>query len=790
MDLQYSYFCHIHLPMKKRTEINQVWISAILGLVIFLVTFPKFVPVYGTGLDPSYVWALNYLFVHDYDTLTSLIYPVGPLGFLKYVAAFENNLFFGLLVFSIVKLCFIFLLIILSYQEKKQLNVLRFLVILTVSYFSGIDFSIIGSTVILLLIFINKPSHYYLFFFANVFALFGLFVKSSNGIAAYSAIFTFLLITFIYKNFNVKWITYMILISLVVFITGGVFIFKGITLFLLFLEGLLHLAGGYASGLALFPDNNWWLLSGFIITILIFPFIVRQRNDRIAFLLLLLPLYSVWKHAMGREDIHHVFVMATFLFIFWGIIFLYVEKIKFWYFVFPLLTIFLFNANMHYANLYKGYNINVNGITNFNAAWLKYASFNEKYKAISKDNIRKNVLNDTFRTQIGKEKIDVYPWDHSFVPANNFNWQPRKTLELGASTTNWLSEKNAAKINGEKGPQYILFHLIPDKWGGNFGSLDRRYILNDEPQYIFSLLNNYRINRKNKQVLLFEKTNKKVLTREIFKKETVEWNRWIPVPQRSELTRLKVQIDKTFLLKTKSIFYKDEGYFIDYRLEDNRILSYRFNASTAQDGLWINPLILNPEAGISDPTVNKIRFRSTNHKLLKDEISLEWENIHLSPSEYFDNGDSTRGNYVFQVKEEFELTDDKKYKLNATQSFSSWHSAMVLPGKYLSVKKISLDTLWKDGIEKLVAETSLMYFVSKKGTSGAVLVIQVKDAQTDFWKSFPLSGDEIPNEWKYAYLEELIDADNHQNGSLAIYVWNNGADTLYVDDFTIGLKQE
>ena len=82
--------------MKDITNRNGEFVALLLSLVIYLVTFPRFEPVYGPGLDPSYVWAINYLVNFDYDALTGLIYPIGPLGFLKYAAAYENNLFYKL----------------------------------------------------------------------------------------------------------------------------------------------------------------------------------------------------------------------------------------------------------------------------------------------------------------------------------------------------------------------------------------------------------------------------------------------------------------------------------------------------------------------------------------------------------------------------------------------------------------------------------------------------------------------------------------------------------------------
>jgi len=769
--------------MNTTKSSEQVLISLLTAFVIFLVTFPKIVPDYGTGLDPSYVWAVNFLFVNNYDSLTNLVYPIGPFGFLKYTAAFEQNLLYGIAFFSIVKLLFLYLLIRLSIASKGRFTVVSFFIVLLVATFSGIDFSIVGSTVILLLFSLIKPGKKWFFILANLFALFGLCIKSSIGIAAYSSIFTYLVYLIFSKEPNLKKIGIFSSVSVLVFLLGGTLIFQGVPSFFNFLLGLIHLAGGYSSALALFPDNNWWLLSGFVFSVLAFPVFVKKRDTRSAFLILFLPLFAMWKHAMGREDISHIYVLFTFLFAFWGIIFLFVEKLRLWYVVFPVLSIVFFDANIRHVNLHRPFNPNLHGVTNFTEAVINYTNFNEKYKTISKKNIRKNQFDNEIKELIGNESVDVYPWDLSYVPANGLNWKPRTTLELGAANSQWLSQKNANCFEEDSGPEFVILHLNNGKWGGSLGSLDGRYLLNDEPLVVFNFLENYKIALKNKRFLLLQKS-KSSLNKTTLKTEIANWDSWVKVPEKENLTRVRVKIHKSFLLKLKSFFYKDEAFFVDYQLEDARVLTYRFIASTAVDGLWIDPLVLNPESVYPEAEVTQVRFRSSNSDLMDSRIDLEWESIDLPVNTYFLKSDSISKNYLVNFYEDYESATSEKLLLTGATKYSGRFSEKIPPGSFSATTRISLDTLWKDSVEDAKVEARVR-FKNISSSAGALLVMTVEGSEDDFWKSFPLLGNENSEDWSKAFISKLLTKKDHQKGVLSIYVWNNSKDEIFIDDFSI-----
>ena len=63
----------------------------LFSLLSVVLTFPEVLAGFGVDVDKAYVWAYNDLFVHRYDALADLVFPYGPLGFLKFPLPVGHN---------------------------------------------------------------------------------------------------------------------------------------------------------------------------------------------------------------------------------------------------------------------------------------------------------------------------------------------------------------------------------------------------------------------------------------------------------------------------------------------------------------------------------------------------------------------------------------------------------------------------------------------------------------------------------------------------------------------------
>ena len=600
-------------------------------LVIFLFTFPNLEPDFGAGLDSSYVWAINHFFAHDYDKLTHMVYPFGPLGFLKMPLPIGSNLIIGLIIISILKCLFAAALLNIFYTKDSGNRLLSVIMTLIICYVADIDLLIIGICAVQSILFIKKNS--YLFFTGAVtLALFGFFIKPSIGINAFSIVFVSLFINYYYNRKAIP-ILKLIGINFIIVLALGFVVFRDIALFFNYIINVINLTLGYSSSLALYPANNWWFLGITLLSVFSFPLLVKEKESRFVFILLLLPLFIIWKHSMSREDITHNRIMLYFLFFFWGLLVGITQKKSLLLFFLPSISLLSFYHNMSNMPRYNGYKIEISGINNFYRSLVHYKQYFEQNRSLSAQNILQSKIDPDIRSEISNSTIDFYPWELSYVPANDLTWQPRRTLQSG-SFSHWLDAKSAQSFNAETGPDLILFHYFNDPRGGNFGSIDERYLLNDEPLTIYNIFNNYSILRKCDKFMILGKVRQNNLSEPILlERKERKWNEWIEVPDFvNDIVRLKFSCHSNIIGKVKKLLYKGEMYYIDYRFKDGKVRSYNFNPSNAADGLWINPFIRFSFSDTTEAEVKNVRFRNSDPFFANGSISVQFERIKRDAS--------------------------------------------------------------------------------------------------------------------------------------------------------------
>ncbi|MEX2380036.1 MAG: hypothetical protein WD530_04800, partial [Vicingaceae bacterium] len=418
---------NITLMIRKALNSKINYSDLLASLIIYLFTFPAFQPTFSIGLDASYVWALNYLFVNDYATLKELIYPYGPLAFLKNPLVQGNNFTYFIIFFSTLKIWFIYLFIGISEQFNKRKVLSYFLVTIMVMVFT-IDFLIIGMVFIYSFLFINSKKLLHLFI-ASTIASIGLYIKSSIGVSAFSILFVALIINYLADKSKTSIFTSLGVVFGCILVCGLI-VFHSIEHLFNYFHNIINFSIGYSSALSLFPINNWFLI-GISIVSLFLPLLWSRKNQTKYIVFLLLPcLFATWKHAMGRQDIPHSMILYTFLFLYWGA-FIALSKVN----IKVLLLLASISLLTFYSNLQASWDfsprkVEINGIVNFEKTILNAKEFESRFKKRSEKNIQNSRLGQEVIDIIGQSTIDSYPWELSYFAANKeLNWKPRRTLQ-------------------------------------------------------------------------------------------------------------------------------------------------------------------------------------------------------------------------------------------------------------------------------------------------------------------------------------------------------------------------
>lgn len=764
---------------------------------IFLFTFHRVSPDFSPGLDSSYAWAINYLFEKDFASLIQLLFPVGPLGFLVFPVALGNNLLIAILFYTAVKLLFIWLFLKLCKLTDPHSTAFNVLLTLGVSYFLNIEFALLGICAISLLLHIKNKSNTY-FLLACFIAALSLFIKSAIGIKAFSEIFLFLIFDFYFARSAVKTLKQIGLLT-AIFLLSGFIVFHNLGILFKYSFNIIRFGSGYSSALALFPDNNWYVLGGFLLAILLFPFIVKDKNARLAYGILSFALFAMWKYAMGREDIPHNSTLLYFLFTFWGIIIANTANKNKIFFLLPALSILLYYANMSVVPGFSGHYIEISGINNFKEAVVNYKDYNIANSTISFNAIQSKKLEERTRSKIGNATIDIYPWELTYVPANNLNWKPRNSLQ-SMGFTHWLDTASAISYKSQNAAEYILFHLEKDRWGSRLGAVDNRHLFNDEPITIRTMMANYSIIDKSNEFLLLHKSEPLEISPQFSNRQALDWNKWILVPDHNDgLLTLGLTHHKALASTLKTILYKDDAYYIDYQLEDDRILTYRFIMANAMDGLWINPFIEHPENNEKEPLVKRIRIRTSSNSLFQGSLQLQWKKFRflkklpggqhavITPEAIFNKTkmpDTSRNQkYMYTFENHHEMGQD------SIPAYAG-KSSLFVPGHgYSTAFSLSLDSLWKTFSEdELFVEADTKCYVEKD--AAASLVLTVRGSSQDIWERFPMTNDLREADWMYGYTTTTLNRKKHPTGKLEVYVWNTDPNIIYVDDLSLIIRPQ
>ena len=557
--------------------------------------------------------------------------------------------------------------------------------------------------------------------------------------------------------------------------------------------GVFQLSLDNSSAVANYPYNNWFILTLLFILIVAILFFNRSKKSIFYGILVSLSLFAAWKHGMAREDIFHTKGLYIYLIISLSVFIIFYKKDIWLKLVLSVLAVFLFSINMK------------NSINNFSPKY-ELCKINNFYEFISEfKQLKENSLNMT-QSQIAGKKlpqkildtisnstVDVYPWDYSIIPANNLKWQPRVVLHSYASYTSWLDRKNAEHFSSNKSPEYLF--IEKNKWsnvnGGEFTSIDSRYFLNDEPNTILSLIQNYDFSDSESNFLMLKRREKTV---QVIKKEissnVVTWGAWIDVPEsKGSLMRAKLNFSKSFLERVKSFVYKDEQFWIYLQLHNGSIHKYRIVPKNAVDGIWINPYLFTFDKAYS---VDKILFKCSNQSILVKNLTVSWEQIMFNEPDRinkFFNTKITSDSVLYYSTIDYENPGvDNWTNVNSNavtnNSFEGLKSQLIKPNGISSAFTFNMDSILFQDL-KITADCwvkSPDYKLSKDIS----LILLIDDNKGNIIKTAIPIDDQLTDGTQWNNIFNFIDYKHYsRNCTFKSYLLNKSSKDVLVDNFRI-----
>lgn len=566
-------------------------IEALFAFICFLFLVPQ---PYLTipALDASWQVTLEEAFFKNWEFGTTINFTGGPLSFLYTPTSLGYYVFGQIFAESLV--IFISLLLIFRGLRNQSLWIkILAALCLSLSAATGKDgIYLISISAASLTLLNGKPSRWLTYAipcFLTVLSMMK-FSFATLSIACIAILTT----AAILQKEPIKAVK-LVSTYLVSFLTIWILIGQNPLTIPAFFTNSLQISQGYLWNMNLSENAGtfWYLISFLIVCSLpIFGFCLLERKQLDAWIILLIAaasIYLSWKAGITRAGSHMgFFLQATFVVVLLTQTLakpLFVRRI--WL---GTVTIFYFvGLTFFYPGGIKPIGSFTWNILKTNTNFLRNPdALNQTFTKIIPMVLAENEL-PQIKKLIGDASIDLLHFQQSVLLLNDFNFQPRPTVQNYPAYNEHLSRLNQEHIR-KNPPEYILVR---------YALVDQRYPYSDDTLYNLEVFQNYHPLMVEKGYMLLKRTNtpKQLSEGETVIATRIQSGENVDISQFSEkLLWLKVNYRPSLLHKVCAFLYKPEVIIIRVTLTDGTDKNFRLVGGNLKTGFLLNPLIEGDKA--------------------------------------------------------------------------------------------------------------------------------------------------------------------------------------------------
>lgn len=301
----------------KRFFLNKWLYTVPLAAYFLFISFPGNYLQLSTGLDNSWIYAINYLVNSDIQLGQDVFFMYGPLGYLLYPLNIGNNLIFSFIFRLGLYFLLAFLIIYHAIKSNNTISYIIFLITISVTYVlffaSAYQYCILFICGLALCTYFtaqNSSTRYILLPFAGLIAASSPFMKLDFGIAAISMIIMGLLWQFWKCQKRIHSYLILCLLPCAIWIFIQTIIFTGsLDSLISWMTISLELIGGYGSTMSVIGPTSILILGT---TVLLFFIILILDNNNwqtgllVPAVIFCIPVALSFKHGFCRQDPHCV----------------------------------------------------------------------------------------------------------------------------------------------------------------------------------------------------------------------------------------------------------------------------------------------------------------------------------------------------------------------------------------------------------------------------------------------------------------------------------------------------
>ncbi len=589
-----------------------------------------------SGLDSAYYWAFSYLLNFHPGQLDKITFTYGPLAFLNYPVCYGSLIIIGSFFQILVKFTLgsgLFKLSQLLGVDKKIAFVLFTLCCFTM-YNGEAYFNII--LILFLMLYYFDTKFLYLIVISSFTAI-GYYCKCSIGLSGVLFQGAFLIYSgLLAKKIDFKLFLKLFFTNLFIWLGIGLILFRGFTPIIQSLATYYQNIIIYNETSAYYntADNIFLLLICCLSFISVF-FINKDERFKLFWLMAMLLLYTGYTHSLIRMDNSHYHGFLLILVLIICVTVLFYKNISKYTFPLLILSFFCYYGNLSNKRDYSDFIISIpNGPTNVSNYLINHSKY--KAKCISQSNTNlsyTNKLDAGILTEIKNGTVDFFPWDLLYVEANKLrNWKPRPYLQ-SLKMSPYFDKKTAVYFASKEAPDHIVWH------GGSQNDflygIDNSYFLNDEFYSVVSLFENYNVIKQSGNILLLSKRDKaiKVQTEDFGKETEVNSGEWIRLPQVNSILGCAVKYDFNLLRGLKKLAYRDDEFFIEYRMATDLKIKDRIWPVMVKDFVWLNPIVRSIHDSLEYKDITEVRFTNTNKTIHSGKLKIQFKTLKFEGDE-------------------------------------------------------------------------------------------------------------------------------------------------------------
>ena len=365
-----------------------------------------------------------------------------------------------------------------------------------------------------------------------------------------------------------------------------------------YLESAASVASGYSSAMSL-AEPDWWKAAvafGVFAACLATALLVPARSHlRVVAAVLAAPLFVAWKHGIVRQD-EHLETLVLFGLVIALLVLLEIagasglRRAGPWLLLaaVALLRVWLESpagrpgpATLAETLLQPLALPGLRGLSTLT----RLDDHRAELQRESAATLRSQRLPELPRRLVGSQTVDVYPWETSYVGANDFNWRSRPSPASFATYTPLLDRRNAAFFESPSRPAFVVWHR---SMGGR--SIDKRHSFWDEPLTFKTLLDRYDLAWRGDVLLLQARRDPRFAPLERLQTVRVEWGQWLTLPQVEGALLAEIDIDSPWPARARRFLLREEAAFMAVRFANGDHLRFRYVPDQARSGLWMRPL--------------------------------------------------------------------------------------------------------------------------------------------------------------------------------------------------------